>query len=382
MTTCSPHIAALNNVGQSIWYDNLSRDVLRSGELATLIARGVSGLTSNPTIFQKAIGESSDYDDAILSLLPRYGLHSAEEEERVTEHVCEDLFVEDVGSACDLLRSVYDSTDGADGYASLEVSPSLAHDTAGTVAAAERLWARLARPNAMIKVPATEAGIPAIQRLLAQGINVNVTLIFSASVYGRVMEAYLSALEDRVARGEPVRGVSSVASFFVSRVDSAVEKELASRGRSDVLVEVLGKVGIANSRLAYHRFLETFHGERWDALERARARVQRPLWASTGTKNPAFSKVLYVEALARNHTVNTVPPQTLEAIFEGVQLTSSGGEGLDEASRVMGMLSGAGIDVERVLSNLQVAGVAAFADSYQQLLSAVKEKVARLRGSL
>lgn len=373
-TPQSTQIAALNQVGQSIWYDNLSRDVLRSGHLAHLIEQGVSGLTSNPTIFQKAIGESADYDEAIRDLLPRYVGRAT-----IAEDICEDLFVEDVGAACDLLLPTYRATQGLDGYASLEVSPELAHDTEGTVAAAQRLWARLERPNAMIKVPATAAGIPAIQRLLSQGINVNVTLIFSSSVYGQVMDAYLTALEERVARGEPVRSIASVASFFVSRVDTAIEKELASRGRSEVLVEVLGKVGIANSRLAYHRFLETFHGERWDALTRAGAQFQRPLWASTGTKNPAFSKVLYVEALARNHTVNTVPPQTLEAILEGVQLTSSSGEGLDEASRMMGILSGAGVDVEHILSELQVAGVRAFSESYQQLLGAIREKIGAMQ---
>lgn len=373
-TPQSPHIAALNQVGQSIWYDNLSRDVLRSGQLKHFIDQGVSGLTSNPTIFQKAIGESADYDEAIRALLPRYGSGAT-----IAEDICEDLFVEDVGAACDLLLPTYRATDGADGYASLEVSPELAHDTEGTVAAAERLWGRLSRPNAMIKVPATAAGIPAIQRLLARGINVNVTLIFSSSVYGQVMDAFLTGLEERVARGESVRSIASVASFFVSRVDSAIEKELSSRGRSDVLVEVLGKVGIANSRLAYQRFVETFHGDRWDALKRAGAQFQRPLWASTGTKNPAFSKVLYVEALARNHTVNTVPPQTLDAILEGIQLTNAAGEGLDEASRIMGILSGAGIDVEHILGDLQVAGVKAFSESYQQLLGAMRDKIAAMQ---
>jgi transaldolase len=383
----SPHIGALNKVGQSIWYDNLSRDLLRSGELKRYIELGVSGLTSNPTIFQKAIGESADYDDAIRNLVPHYlgndsksDSSSASTSATIAEDICEDLFVEDVGAACDLLHSVYVNTSGADGYASLEVSPELAHDAEGTVAAAERLWKRLSRPNAMIKVPATPAGIVAIERLLAQGINVNVTLIFSSSVYGQVMDAYLSALEQRVARGESISGIASVASFFVSRVDAAVEKDLSSRGRSDVLVEVLGKVGIANSRLAYHRFLETFHGDRWSALERLGARVQRPLWASTGTKNPAFSKLLYVEALARNMTVNTVPPQTLDAILEGVQVAGLGGEGLEEASRVMGMLSGAGVDFERILGELQVAGVAAFSESYAQLLGAIAAKIEKMKG--
>lgn len=370
----SPHIGALNQVGQSIWYDNLSRDLLRSGELKRYIELGVSGLTSNPTIFQKAIGESSDYDEAVRALVSRH-----EGRTKVAEDICEDLFVEDVGAACDLLHQVYLTTEGADGYASLEVSPELAHDAEGTVVAAERLWQRLARPNAMIKVPATSAGIVAIERLLAKGINVNVTLIFSSSVYAQVMDAYLSGLEQRAARGESIRGISSVASFFVSRVDAAVEKDLSSRGRSDVLVEVLGKVGIANSRLAYHRFLETFHGERWNALERLGARVQRPLWASTGTKNPAFSKLLYVEALARKMTVNTVPPQTLDAILEGVQVGALGGEGLEEASRIMGMLSGAGVDFERILEELQVAGVKAFSESYAQLLGAIEEKMAKMR---
>jgi transaldolase len=361
----SSAIAAINAVGQSIWYDNLSRDVLTSGHLKSLIDQGVSGLTSNPTIFKKAIADSTDYDQAILALRGKAATADA---------LCEELFIQDVGAACDLLRPVYDTTNGADGYGSLEVSPELAHSTEGTLEAARRLWSALKRPNLMIKVPATPEGIPAIQQLISEGINVNVTLIFSAAVYDSVMEAYLAGLESRAARGLPVKGIASVASFFVSRVDSIVEKTLAAKGKSDVLAQLIGKIGIANCRVAYQHYLKVIGTDRWKKLAAAGAQVQRPLWASTGTKNPAFSPVLYVEALVGKDTVNTVPPATLDAIFKGVTLGQTVADSVDEASRHLGVLEGAGVDLGELLLVLQREGVQLFKDSYRELIASIESK--------
>lgn len=368
----SPAVARLNEAGQSVWYDNLSRSVLRNGELAGLIARGVSGLTSNPTIFKKAIADTSDYDEDI-SLLARDGLDA--------EGICESLFVSDVGGAADLLRPIYDRTAGADGYASVEVSPLLANDTAGTVEAGRRLWEKLARPNVMIKVPATPAGISAVKTLLEQGINVNITLIFSADVYEEVIEAYLSALEARAARGEPQIGVASVASFFVSRVDAIVEKEFDRLGKEAEKAEFLGRVGIANCKIAYARFKERFEGSRVAPLLAKGAKVQRPLWASTGTKNPRFSPVMYVEALAARDTVNTVPPATLEAIFKGVSITGEIDDDPPAAHQFLDRLKRSGIFFEKLLLTLREEGVDLFRDSYNDLLASIEEKRRRLAES-
>jgi transaldolase / glucose-6-phosphate isomerase len=368
-SSLSPEIAKLNRVGQSVWYDNLSRDLLHTGHLASLVDKGVSGLTSNPTIFKKAIADSSNYDAAIRERPP--GL-SAEE-------LCEEVFVEDVGAAAHLLHPVFVRSRGADGYASIEVSPLLAADTEGTVQAALRLWKKLARPNIMIKVPATPEGIPAIRTLLAQGLNVNVTLIFSVAVYEQVMEAYLSALEERVSKGLPIEGIASVASFFVSRVDSIVEKEISHQGLEH-RDQFLGRVGIANSKVAYARFKEVFSSDRFLALAEKGARKQRPLWASTGTKNPSFSPVLYVETLAGPDTVNTVPPATLDAILKGVNVFTSTVEAdLPLARDILDHLGAAGISFDRLLLTLQEEGVELFKDSYRELLASIEEKRQTLR---
>lgn len=373
----SQGIASLNELGQSIWYDNLSRDVLQSGKLRAYIESGVSGLTSNPTIFKKAIADSDLYDSDIRELSAR-GLGA--------EAVAEELMIKDVGTAADLLRPVFESTAGADGYASIEVSPLLADDAAATTKAAQSLWRKLGRPNVMIKVPATAEGLPAITELLEAGINVNITLIFSGETYENVAEAYLAALEARMQRGETVRHISSVASFFVSRVDSICEKKLetlVSEGKISASQQsgYSGVMGIANSRLAYRTFKRLFSSHRFQALEReGRARVQRPLWASTGTKNPAFDPLLYVSALAGKDTVNTLPPQTLDALLRHGSLRARIEDGTEEGARFIESFDEAGGSFAVLLQKLKTEGVKLFADSYTELLQSVDEKIRKLAG--
>jgi transaldolase len=366
----NPHIVALNELGQSVWYDNLSRDVLQSGELQSLINQGVSGLTSNPTIFKQAIADTTNYDDAMRS----DALKTLD-----SEALCEELMIADVAAAADLLRPTYEATAGGDGFASIEVSPYLASDTEGTIAAAERLWSKLNRPNVMIKIPATPECIPAIKAVLERGINVNVTLIFSKEVYQKVANAYISALETRVGSGHDVRSISSVASFFVSRVDALVEKKfdaLVSSGNcneSDRQV-FFGKVGVANSKLAYEAFEELFGSPRFKKLQEVGARVQRPLWASTGTKNPIFKSVMYVEELAGRDTVNTMPPATVKALIAGASISPRLHMGLDEAKKLLAWVEQRGVSMAMTLAELQVAGVKSFADSYKDLLTSIDEK--------
>jgi len=366
----NPNILALNELGQSVWYDNLSRDVLRSGQLKELIEQGVSGLTSNPTIFKQAIADTNNYDE---------DMRSQELKSLSTEALCEELMLRDVAAAADLLRPTYDATGGGDGYASIEVSPYLAADCQGTIDAAVRLWGKLNRPNVMIKIPATAECIPAIQAVLEKGINVNVTLIFSKEVYEDVAKAYLKALEARVARGESVRGISSVASFFVSRVDAIVEKsfdELLKGGKvqaSDKDV-FFGKVGVANSKIAYASFEKLFSGDSFKALKEKGAHVQRPLWASTGTKNPVFKAVMYVEELAGRDTVNTMPPATVKALLAGADIKPHLHSGAAEAVQLIAKVNEMGIPTDTLYVDLQKAGVKSFADSYRELLDSIETK--------
>lgn len=364
------NILALNELGQSIWYDNLSRDVLNSGALAKIIEAGVSGLTSNPTIFKKAIADSSDYDSDMVPLAKR-GVS--------TEDICEDLMVADVGAAADLLLPVYRATNGGDGYASIEVSPFLAHDTKGTLEAAKRLWTRLNRPNIMIKIPATAEGLPAIRATLEAGINVNITLIFSVSVYEQVAEAYLAALESRAAKGLEIKNLASVASFFVSRVDAIAEKAFDARvaagsAKADDKKIFRAHVGVANSKLAYASYENLFGGARFQALKAKGARVQRPLWASTGTKSADLKPVLYVEELAGRDTVNTVPPQTLAALMEAMTVEPRLHKGLPEARALIAKLADLGLQFEALLQELQTEGVKLFADSFRELLDSIEKK--------
>jgi transaldolase len=366
----NPQILALNELGQSVWYDNLSRDVLRSGELESLIAQGVSGLTSNPTIFKQAIADTNNYDE---------DMKQPELKNLSTEALSEELMVRDVAAAADLLRPIYDATGAGDGYASIEVSPYLAADGKGTVDAAVRLWKKLGRPNIMIKIPATPECIPAIQAVLEQGINVNVTLIFSTQVYEQVAHAYIAALETRAGRGESLKNISSVASFFVSRVDSSVEKALdglLKEGKATAADKeaLFGKVGVANSKLAYASFEKLFGSERFKTLREKGARVQRPLWASTGTKNPAFKAVMYVEELSGRDTVNTMPPATLKALLAGGTIEPRLHAGLAQAEALVARLGALGLSFDSMLRDLQVAGVKSFADSYKELLASIDAK--------
>ena len=364
-------VQEVQRLGQSIWYDNMRRGLLTSGELRRLIDQGVTGLTSNPTIFEKAIAGSTDYDEALLSLA---------RDARSTIETYEALAVEDIRAAADLVRPAYDHRKAADGYACLEVSPTLAHDTAGTIAEARRLFAALGRPNVMIKVPATPEGIPAIRRLIGEGINVNVTLVFSLEAYRQVMDAYIAGLEELARSDGDLSKVASVASFFVSRVDTAVDALLEQRIREgrEELKALLGKAAIANAKLAYRVFKGTFGGERFAVLRAKGDRVQRPLWASTGTKNPAYSDVLYVESLIGPDTVNTMPPATLTVFLEHGRAQATLEQGGRKAEQTLEALAAAGVSMGQVTTKLLADGVKSFADSFDKLLANIEEKRARL----
>jgi transaldolase len=356
----------LSALGQSVWYDNIRRGLLDSGELQSLVAAGVTGVTSNPSIFEKAIAGSADYDPALSQL--------AAEGRSVTD-IYEALAIEDIQRAADILRPVYDRSDGQDGYVSLEVSPTLAHDTQATIAEARRLFAALDRPNAIIKVPATPAGIPAIETLIGQGLNINVTLMFSLVHYDAVAGAYIAGLEKLAAGGGDLSRVASVASFFVSRVDTAVDRALDAMGEG----ALQGQIAIANTKAAYARFKETFRGERWARLAAQGARVQRPLWASTGTKNSAYSATLYVDSLIGPDTVNTVPPATLDLFLEKGTVALTLETGLDEARAHLARLADLGVDLAAITQTLQDEGVAAFARAFESLLASVEAKSRQLQ---
>ena len=351
----------LDRLGQSIWYDNIRRALLDSGELQALVDAGVTGVTSNPSIFEKAIAGSADYDEALGELVIE-GLSEIE--------LYETLAIEDIQRAADILRPVYDRTHGVDGYVSLEVSPTLAHDTEGTIADARRLHAALDRPNVLIKVPATDAGIPAIETLIGEGISINVTLMFSLDDYDAVAEAYIVGLERLAASGGNLSKVASVASFFVSRVDGVVDKQLEEIGDETLQ----GKIAIASAKAAYAHFHQVFSAERWDRLAAQGARVQRPLWASTSTKNPRYPDTLYLDSLIGPDTVNTVPPATIDAFLDHgtVALTLEGG--LDEALDQLARLRSLGVDLDAVTRQLQDDGVTAFARSFESLLVSVGQR--------
>jgi len=350
--------------GQSIWLDYIQRNLIRSGELKRLVDEdGIRGVTSNPTIFEKAIAGSTDYDEALDAMLAR-------DAKAGVEQLYEPLAIEDIQMAADVLRPVYDGSGGEDGYVSLEVSPHLAQDTPNTVSEAKRLRGLVDRPNLMVKVPATAAGLPAIEQLIADGLNINVTLMFSMADYEAVARAYLSGL----ARCAEPSKVASVASFFVSRVDTAVDKELDKIATPEAGA-LCGKIAIANSKAVYRRFREIFHGEGFAKLRSRGARVQRPLWASTGTKNPAYSDVLYVENLIGPETVNTLPPDTIKAFREHGKIPGPAvQQGLAEADAALAALARLGIDLGAITAKLQQDGVAAFAASFDQLMAALEKK--------
>jgi len=353
----------LSELGQAIWFDYIRRAFITQGELEELLVAGVRGVTSNPTIFEKAIAGSDDYDDDLRRLLA------------AGTSIYEALVLDDIARAADLLRPLYDATNGLDGYVSLEVSPTLAHNTDGTVAEARRLFAALGRPNVMIKVPATPAGIPAIQTLIGAGMNINVTLIFSPAQYEAVAAAYLAGLETLAARGGDLCTVGSVASFFISRVDTAVDRMLKTLDANDLL----GKTAIANAKVAYARFRELFSGPRWERLVARGARAQRPLWASTGTKDPHLPDTLYVDALIGPDTVNTVPPATFHAFVEHGTVAATLHSGLAEARGHLAKLAELDIDLDTITQRLQDEGVAAFVTSFETLMASIAHKRERLQ---
>jgi len=364
-------LAELNEKGQSIWFDFIRRSIITSGELKNLVDRGVRGVTSNPAIFEKAIAGSSDYDENLKQLIKT---------DKSVEQIYEALAFEDITMATEVLRPVYDSTDAIDGYVSLEVSPHLADDTAQTISEAKRLFETVNRPNLMIKVPATPAGIPAITELIGCGVNVNVTLIFGLENYKDVAEAYIVGLEKLAQNGPTVKGghaidkVASVASFFVSRVDTSVDKALAGMGNT----ELQGKIAIANAKVAYAEFKKIFSGPRWQQLADNGAMVQRVLWASTGTKNPDYSDTLYVDELIGPDTVNTLPPSTLESFIDHGSVALTLTEGIEDALEQLAAIANLGIDLEAVTHQLQVDGVAAFAKPFDALMKSIADKREKL----
>jgi transaldolase len=353
--------------GQSIWIDNLSRDLVHAGGLQRLIAEAsVTGVTSNPTIFQKAISQGEDYDDQLRELVGQ-----TDDMREIFFKLAED----DVRDACDVLRPVWDRTGGADGYVSIEVDPWLAYETEKTFEQAIELHEAVDRPNLFVKIPATVAGLPAIEDCIAKGRSINITLIFSLARYAAVAEAYLRGLERLVASGGDAAKVASVASFFVSRVDTETDRRLEELGNK----QLQGKLGIANARLAYRHFQETFSGSRWEALAGKGASKQKPLWASTSTKNPAYRDVMYVEELIGPDTVNTMPPETIEAFRDhGDVRGDTLLEGVDEAKRLLEQLREAGVDYDEVVETLEVEGVRKFTASFDELIDDIRAK----RGAL
>ncbi len=362
-------LVRLGELGQSPWYDYITRDLITSGELARLITEdGLRGMTSNPTIFEKAIAGSRLYDEEIRTLT---------DAGRSLQEIFEHLAVADVRAACDAFAGVYEASGGSDGLVSLEVSPTLANDTGATITEARRLWKALDRPNAMIKIPGTKAGLPAIARAIAAGININVTLLFSVDRYQDVIEAYLAGLESRVAASQPVGRIASVASFFVSRVDTRIDPMLDRAGDPH---GIRGKIAIANAGLAYAAFLETVDSPRWRSLAEMGAEPQRPLWASTSAKDPKYPDTYYVEALVAPATVNTLPPETFTAYRDHGDPAIRIDAAIEAAADQLAALKATGIDLGDVTRFLEEDGVAKFAASYQSLLTKIEAKVGALCG--
>ena len=353
--------------GQSPWLDNLTRSYLREGTLAEFVAAGIRGVTANPTIFARAIAGSDAYDDQFAALIAE-GL--------TIEDAYWELAATDVGAAAAILRPVYDSSDGTDGFVSIEVAPELTRDTGATIAAAGRLHERIAQPNVFVKIPATAEGIPAIASMIGQGVSINITLIFSLARYEQVIEAYLQGLEMLVARGADPTAVRSVASFFVSRVDTEVDRRLEHLGTPEALA-LQGRAAIAQARTAYRIFRDRFAGERWGALAAHGAHVQRPLWASTSAKNPRYPDTLYIDSLIGPDTVTTLPEATITAFEDHGALAPSLDSGPDAASSVLTRLAGLGIDMDDVARTLEVEGVAAFHRSFSALLTELHTRAHR-----
>ena len=361
----STKLEQLAEAGQAVWLDYIQRSLITSGELEALIDEGLRGITSNPSIFQQAIAGSLDYDEELEDLV---------RESKTADEIYEALVLKDIALAADLLRPVYDRTQGLDGYVSLEVNPRLAQDTEGTVAEARRFVSLLQRPNILIKVPATPAGVPAIRTLIGEGISINVTLIFSVAHYEGIADAYISGLEDRASARRDLHSVSSVASLFISRVDSMVDPVLEERGARDLF----GKIALANTKVVYARFGEIFHGERWQRLAALGARVQRPLWASTSAKNPSYPDTLYVDSLIGPDTVNTLPPQTLAAVRDHTRVAQTLELGLGESRAQLARFAELGFDLDQFTEKLQEEGVDKFIQSFDSLMQTITDRRATL----
>ena len=370
----------LNKLGQSVWYDNLNRELLVSGKLQKMVDEdGVSGGTSNPSIFEKAIAASDVYDAHIRELAAR---------DAGIPEMFDALTVADVQQSADVFRAAYDATKGADGYASLEVSPHLAYDTDATIDNARRLFRALDRPNVMIKIPGTQEGLPAIEECLSEGLNINITLLFGVENYEQVANAYISALEKRAQRGEPVDGIASVASFFVSRVDSLTDEKLkakidaaSSEDERAALRSQMGQAAVANAKIAYEAYERIFSGPRWEALAAKGARVQRCLWASTSTKNPDYRDVIYVEELIGPDTINTLPQNTLDAFREHGRVALTLEKDLHEAHGVFRRLDQAGVSIKAITEELQTQGVKLFIDSFDKAVESIVQKREALSGA-
>jgi len=363
----------LKALGQSVWYDNIDRAQLVSGQFKRLLDEdGVVGVTANPTIFQKSISHGTAYDEQLNQLIS---------EGKSTSDIYEALIITDIRTVADILRPIYDSTAGQDGYVSLEVSPDLAHDTEGTISEVRRFWKMVDRPNLMIKIPATPEGIPAVRQALSEGINVNITLIFAIEAYREVTDAYLSALEERNAEGQDISHIASVASFFVSRVDTLVDKLLEDKIKASSdpserqkLKSLEGKAAIANARLVYQDFKSIFSTPRFESLKHAEARVQRPLWASTSTKNPAYRDVLYAEELIGPNTVDTMPLETIENFRDHGRVRYSIEDNIPQAKAELAALEDVGIHYHAVTQQLLDEGVQKFADSFHELFAGIESK--------
>ena len=379
VSTNNPILEIEAKYGQSIWMDNLSRDLIESGELKTLISsRGIEGITSNPAIFEKAIAGNKIYDADIEA-----GIKA----NKSTEKIYETLVFEDIKNACDIFKAVYDKTNGLDGYVSIEVPPTIAKDTDTTTSEAKRYYEAIGRENVMIKIPGTSEGLPAVEATIAAGINVNVTLLFAVESYVETAWAYIRGLEKRAAAGEDISNIASVASFFLSRIDVKIDKELDekiaatdSEAVKAKLTAIKGKVAIANAKVAYQKYKEIFGSDRWKALAEKGAKVQRLLWASTSTKNPEYSDVMYVDGLVGPDTVNTLPPNTIEACADHCDPASRIESNLEEAYQVIESLKDpdVNIDLDRVMAELLDEGIDKFIKPFESLMSSLESKVQKL----
>ena len=368
----------LTNLGQSIWYDNIERRLMTSGDLKRMIEQDqVRGVTSNPAIFEKAISGSDDYVDQIRELVAQH---------KNSTEIYEALAIRDIQNAADILAPVFDKTQGKDGFVSLECSPLLAHETTATIDEARRLWREVARKNVMIKIPGTPAGMAAIEQCIYEGININITLLFSLAAYETTVEAYIRGLERRAAEGKPVDRIASVASFFVSRIDTNVDKRLdkmaesANEEQKAKIRSIAGRVAIANAKMAYQRFKEIFHGQRFAALKQGGAQVQRPLWASTSTKNPAYPDVYYVEALIGPETIDTIPPATLKAFRDHGRVRLTIEENLDKEQAVLAQLEELGISLDEVTAQVLDDAVRLFVEPFEKLIQSITARSTEIAG--